>query len=803
LKGIAVEAVSKQARITGAKESPWSGLRLTTRLSEMAYSFADQALSVGGMFLANVTLARTQSKEEYGLFALCYSIYLFLAGLHSAAVVEPYTVFGSGRYRSDGTAYLRLMARSNLLAGVASSALLLLACAALRLFAPEKMPKALLGMGLAIAFLLNGIFLRRALYVQGRAGQAAKASLIFFVTVTGGVWLAKATGRLDGFTVFVILALGWIAASLGTAKQFLRSNEKEERITLAANYWREHWGYARWSLSTAFLAQLVLQGYYWLTAGLLSVRDVADLRAMTILIAPVEQIFIALNYLVLPRLAAIHDAGQRQEFLRLWKRYALAILSVTSAFVLGARLTGLQVMRFVYAGKFDGLFPLLTLLAFLPLVMGVGHTINAALKAMERPKLVFYGYVSSGVMGAIVGVPLVARFGVRGAVYGILLAGLAYTGALGVGFLAALRNEEKKHAMPEAFFDNKREPIVAEMARARTAASGKPEVNGLAPIALFVYNREEHTRRTVDSLRANDLAAESDLYVFSDGAKNAIGESQVHKVREYLRTIDGFRSVTVVERKNNAGLANAVIEGVTRLCRERGRLIAMEDDLLTTPDFLTFMNQALMRYEHEQRIFSVSGFNFALRTQGKHPWDVFTFYRSSSLGWGTWRNRWEKADWTVATYPEFKRDKKQQKKFNRGGQDLSGMLALQMDGWIDSWAIRWAYEHCRHDALALLSFRPRVFHIGDDGTGTHTGRGGLRQSALTTEHKTRFLLPDQLEPHHEFVASLQKSLRPSNARKMVRYALRKWRSRKQLFSGRIYAPAMPSGPRQKEQESLQ
>ena len=293
----------------------------------------------------------------------------------------------------------------------------------------------------------------------------------------------------------------------------------------------------------------------------------------------------------------------------------------------------------------------------------------------------------------------------------------------------------------------------------------------LAPIALFVYNRPEHTRRTVESLRANYLAPQSDLFVFADGAKNESAAAAVREVRKFIRTIDGFKSVTLIERDRNLGLANSVIAGITELCNKLGRVIAMEDDLLTTCDYLTFINQALERYEKEPRIFSVSGFNFGFSDSKYYPYDAFCFYRSSSWGWGTWKNRWEQADWNISDYDSFRIDKKRQRLFDRGGDDLSYMLALQMGGKIDSWAIRWAYTHFKQDALALLSFRPRVLNIGTDSSATHTRRKSAKQSPLTKECKSEFLYSDTLSLEKSFVLELQRSLRPSPARKLVRYLL--------------------------------
>jgi hypothetical protein len=321
-----------------------------------------------------------------------------------------------------------------------------------------------------------------------------------------------------------------------------------------------------------------------------------------------------------------------------------------------------------------------------------------------------------------------------------------------------------------------------------SSAEGNPLAiteNGrvIAPIALFVYNRPEHTRKTIGSLQQNAHASQSDLFVFSDGPKNEAGAAAVQQVRSYIRTIRGFRSVTIIEREQNLGLANSVIAGITKLCNEFGRVIAMEDDLLTAPDFLVFMNQALERYEAEPRIFSVSGFNFGLNgpVQYPYPYDAFCFYRSSSWGWGTWKNRWEQADWKMSDYEAFSADKERQRLFDRGGEDLTGMLSLQMFGKIDSWAIRWAYAHFKQDALALLSLRPRVLNIGCDSHATHTRRKSVKQSPLTGERKSEFQFPDTVGLDAEFVAELQRVLRSSLARKLVRY----------LLHGRARLPTSP------------
>jgi len=416
------------------------------QIGQVAFSMADQALSVGGMFLVNLVLARTQSREEYGMFALSYSVLIFLMGLHNAAILEPFTVYGSGRHRGRLPEYFQLMVWSNAALGLLLTALLLGLCLLVRWIAPLLLPRAMVGLGLTISVLLSGALLRRTFYLQRRASLAAAASLVFFVTVGCGLGLTAKAHVLDSLSVFLVLAAGWLAAGLTLGRRLPFGKTCSTFLEYAPDYWREHWKYARWVLVTAFVFQFTTQGYYWLVAGLLSVRDVAELKAITLVVAPADQIFIALNYLVLPLLSAHYAAGRIGHLLSAWKWYALAITAVTVSFFLFIRAFGKPLTQLLCGGRYDDMVPLLAILALLPVVMGVGHTMNAALKAAESPRLVFWAYVASGSVTFLAGVPLVARFGLRGAVYGMLFSGASYTAALGAGFVVAFQRELRERA---------------------------------------------------------------------------------------------------------------------------------------------------------------------------------------------------------------------------------------------------------------------------------------------------------------------------------------------------------------------
>ena len=245
-----------------------------------------------------------------------------------------------------------------------------------------------------------------------------------------------------------------------------------------------------------------------------------------------------------------------------------------------------------------------------------------------------------------------------------------------------------------------------------------------APVVLFVYNRPDHTRKVIESLSKNILADQTDLFVFSDAAKSENGLEKVHEVRKYIRKEDwrgSFHKVTVVEARQNKGLASSIISGVTDILKEYGKVITIEDDLILSPYFLQYMNGALDYYQDVPDIWSISGYSFPMRSLKKYPHDVFYSYRGCSWGWATWLDRWEKTDWEVRDYHKLMSDKKWQKQFNRGGADLTGMLKLQMEGKINSWAIRWVFTQSNLNMYTVYPKNSYILNDGCDGSGTHVG----------------------------------------------------------------------------------
>jgi hypothetical protein len=246
----------------------------------------------------------------------------------------------------------------------------------------------------------------------------------------------------------------------------------------------------------------------------------------------------------------------------------------------------------------------------------------------------------------------------------------------------------------------------------------------LAPIVLFVYNRPSHTRTTVEALKKNILSDQSELIIYSDAAKNEESLAFVNEVRSYIKTIVGFKKITIIERKNNWGLANSIINGVTEIVNKYEKVIVLEDDLVTSPYFLKFMNDSLVKLEKREDIFSITGFNFPesqLKIPNNYKDEIYLSYRCMSWGWATWKNRWKKVDWDVRYFDKLESNKAEIKLFNRGGDDLFPMLKSQLDGKIDSWAIRFCFAHFQNNSYCVYPVKSLINNEGFDGSGIHCG----------------------------------------------------------------------------------
>ncbi len=243
-------------------------------------------------------------------------------------------------------------------------------------------------------------------------------------------------------------------------------------------------------------------------------------------------------------------------------------------------------------------------------------------------------------------------------------------------------------------------------------------MQNLAPIALFVYNRPEHTRRTLASLQKNELAAESRLFIFSDGPKTDADKAKVDEVRALLTEVTGFKAVKVITRKENMGLANSIIIGVSQLVSAFGKVIVFEDDLISSPYTLEYFNEGLTKYQQDDQVMHIGAYMYPL--EDKTLPETFFYRIATSWGWATWARAWknfepdidklmagfdveQKYDFSIEYTMNFW---KQMEEFKAGRNN--------------SWAIRWYASIFLNGGFALHPAQSLVHNIGHDGTGVHS-----------------------------------------------------------------------------------
>ena len=244
-----------------------------------------------------------------------------------------------------------------------------------------------------------------------------------------------------------------------------------------------------------------------------------------------------------------------------------------------------------------------------------------------------------------------------------------------------------------------------------------------APIIVFVYNRADHFIQVYNALSACNEAKDSDLFIFSDGAKNEAGKEKVNEVRaavEAIKDSGDFKSVTVAESPVNKGLAASVIAGVTEVINKYSKAIVVEDDCKVSPFFLSFMNNALDYYENNKKIGSIAGYTPMIDLPDDYNNDIFAAYRSCSWTWATWKDRWEGVDWELKDIKDFYKSPKLIRRLNSNGSDRFMRLYRQTKGNGSSWSVRFGAHLVKNNLLTVYPRYSYNSNIGCDESGVHS-----------------------------------------------------------------------------------
>ncbi len=282
----------------------------------------------------------------------------------------------------------------------------------------------------------------------------------------------------------------------------------------------------------------------------------------------------------------------------------------------------------------------------------------------------------------------------------------------------------------------------------------------LAPITLFVYNRPWHTQQTIEALRKNELASQSELFIYADGEKTP-NDPKVAEVRAYIKTITGFKNITIIERDKSWGLADNIIDGVTTIVNNYGKIIVLEDDIVTSVGFLKYMNDALSVYENEEKVGCIHSWNYNF--DKKHFIETTFFLKGADCwGWATWQRAWKLFNKNGQELLNEISSKKLEFEFNRKGtHDYVDMLKGYIKGSNNSWAIRWHASLFVKNIYCLQPSVAIVKNIGLDGSGTHCGINRFNQ--VTTDYiNIKKLVIEESDVFFKFYKNINKEKEMKN-----------------------------------------
>ncbi len=287
----------------------------------------------------------------------------------------------------------------------------------------------------------------------------------------------------------------------------------------------------------------------------------------------------------------------------------------------------------------------------------------------------------------------------------------------------------------------------------------------LAPIVLFVYNRPWHTEQTLNALFENELADQSVLYIYADGAKENATDSQlktIEEVRKVIRQKKWCKELHIIESKKNKGLADSIINGVTEIVNQYGKVIVLEDDIVTSKGFLKYMNEALGLYQNEDKVFHISGYMFPVK--GELP-ETFFYRQTSCWGWATWAKQWNQLETSPQKLMEELEDHNLLKEADIDGTNqFIAQLQSNVNGTLKTWAVLWHFSAFLKEGLSLHPRKSLVKNIGLDNTGENCG---ITRMFDVTPIENIFVRKIKIKDYKKVYAKLKDFYHPESKKKSV------------------------------------
>ena len=282
------------------------------------------------------------------------------------------------------------------------------------------------------------------------------------------------------------------------------------------------------------------------------------------------------------------------------------------------------------------------------------------------------------------------------------------------------------------------------------------------PIALFIYNRPEHAELALESLSKCARLDECDVRIYCDGPKTEADTAGVAAARKVARRWRDQLKAELIEREQNLGLAQSIVNGVNELCDQYGRAIVVEDDFVLSVGFLNYMLQTLDRYADEPNVYQISGYMFPVNHRSEL--DAFFLPLTTTWGWATWKRAWQIFDWDASDAAERLQDPKTRRAFDLDGSyRYSEMLEQRLRNENDSWGLLFWWAVFKAGGFALHPRESLVWVGGFDRSGTHcvdvAWSAPQSRQAIAARASANLKLPERVAPDLEAFKRITKFLR--------------------------------------------
>jgi O-antigen/teichoic acid export membrane protein len=408
------------AQLTGGRID---ARRVVTWTTKGGLAIADQGLITGSNFLLSILLARWLSREEYGAFALGTAVFLLVATLYQALVLEPMSVFGGADYYSRLRSYVGSLLRIHLLATVGIILALGLSAGVARAAGQTGLAGALAGAALATPCIMLLWLARRSFYLRFSASFAVAGAILYCALVVGGLFVARAQGWLSSFSAFVLMGIGGLLSGLFLVF-CLRSQLKANGMLLhLGEVWSRHWKYGRWALLSAAAMWIPANMFYPLVSSFSGVGSAGELKAVLNFFNPIFQTYAALSLLLLPYASRRRSQGVHAGSLT-WRITLLCGGGTVVYWIVVILFTG-PAFRLFYSGRYMEAAHLLPIVALGSIFENAFFGPAIVLRAMEAPKSVFVALLVAAGVSLGVGIPATWAFGVKGALWAQSLSSIA------------------------------------------------------------------------------------------------------------------------------------------------------------------------------------------------------------------------------------------------------------------------------------------------------------------------------------------------------------------------------------------